>query len=442
MPSGGPLHFRRRLKIVGLLVLLAFIITLYISSSARQTRSSEFYSRTKDALRQKHGAQQPLQQHQQEDLSGDARIREEARVAAAEKAKARAKEQVEGMMPKPGASDDEEESQGAREEIEEKPETREEQLDREKITKQSLQNAADEAKRKANEKADFRNLKGDWKEEVKKDKAKSDREEAEKDGGHQHGVGSLGEADVEDEVKAPEKKTKKGETGDEDAEKPSKKAKADKEEGGKSVAGRKTMGDKKDKGDKIVEKVVKEGEKVVDGVAKEGANVEKGLKDKVQPIEEKSTKEKGEKSVKPDGPAKGAKGDQVPMKEQKQETEEEHKVEVEFNDILKRSPIIIFSKSYCPYSKRAKNILLQKYKITPAPYVVELDEHELGVQLQASLADSTGRRTVPNILVNGKSIGGGDDVEMLHEQGKLAALLKNLGGKRVMEVSAVSEDVI
>lgn len=36
------------------------------------------------------------------------------------------------------------------------------------------------------------------------------------------------------------------------------------------------------------------------------------------------------------------------------ETAEEHQIEVELNNILKRGPIIIFSKSYCPYSKKAK----------------------------------------------------------------------------------------
>jgi len=125
-------------------------------------------------------------------------------------------------------------------------------------------------------------------------------------------------------------------------------------------------------------------------------------------------------------------------KEQKPETEEDHKVKNELNDILKRSPIIIFSKTYCPYSKRAKSILLETYKISPPPYVVELDIHELGPQLQAQLAEMTGRRTVPNILINGRSIGGGDDVQELHSSGKLVEKVKSMGGKR-MEVSLAEE---
>lgn len=96
--------------------------------------------------------------------------------------------------------------------------------------------------------------------------------------------------------------------------------------------------------------------------------------------------------------------------------------------------VIIFSKSYCPFSKRAKHILLEKYTITPAPYVVELDEHPLGVKLQDTLAQMTGRRTVPNVLVQGKSIGGGDDMQELDETDKLIETFKSLGGTRITDV--------
>lgn len=43
----------------------------------------------------------------------------------------------------------------------------------------------------------------------------------------------------------------------------------------------------------------------------------------------------------------------------------------------------------------------------------------------------TGRRTVPNVMVNGKSIGGGDDVAELDRDKTLAEKIKTLGGKRV-----------
>ncbi|CAI6271157.1 unnamed protein product [Periconia digitata] len=119
---------------------------------------------------------------------------------------------------------------------------------------------------------------------------------------------------------------------------------------------------------------------------------------------------------------------------QETETQEDHEIETELNDILKKSPIIIFSKSYCPHSAKAKHILLDKYNIVPEPYVVELDIHPLGLKLQETLANKTGRRTVPNILVLGKSIGGGSEMQELDEADKLIDTVKSMGGSRVTEV--------
>ena len=138
---------------------------------------------------------------------------------------------------------------------------------------------------------------------------------------------------------------------------------------------------------------------------------------------------------------------------------EEHKVQDTLNEILKKGPIIIFSKSYCPFSKKAKvsivhetseitrrltniaqHILLDLYDISPPPYVVELDEHELGPELQSTLERMTGRRTVPNVLINGKSIGGGDDVQALDEEDKLASTISSMGGKRIMKALRRPDD--
>ena len=151
-------------------------------------------------------------------------------------------------------------------------------------------------------------------------------------------------------------------------------------------------------------------------------------------------------------------------KDEPKETEEEHEVEQELNSILKKSPgtwdaylsilffsfvgslltdlipVIIFSKSYCPHSKRAKGILLEKYIITPQPFVVELDQHPLGAQLQAKLAERTNRGTVPNVMVNGVSIGGGDETAQLDADGTLASKIKSMGGKRVDVTKRFIED--
>ncbi|KAL7281527.1 glutaredoxin [Trametes coccinea BRFM310] len=93
---------------------------------------------------------------------------------------------------------------------------------------------------------------------------------------------------------------------------------------------------------------------------------------------------------------------------------------------LARHPLVVFSKTYCPYSQRAK-ALLETYHITPAPRIVEVNVRSDGPQIQAILARLTGRRTVPNILLNGESIGGSDDIHQMHDAGRLKGLLEENG---------------
>ncbi|RFU75611.1 glutaredoxin domain-containing [Trichoderma arundinaceum] len=186
------------------------------------------------------------------------------------------------------------------------------------------------------------------------------------------------------------------------------------------------------------------------------------LQERLQAVAQEAKDKANEKARKPDSPNKiigvgssaegqekkgqvkaGSEVGERVKSEAKEETKEEHEAEVEINSILKKSPskqslqllafvlVIIFSKSYCPYSKRAKGILLEKYAITPEPFVVELDEHPLGPHLQDYLQKKTGRRTVPNILINGVSIGGSDDIVAMDNEDKLVAKVRDLGQARV-----------
>ena len=70
--------------------------------------------------------------------------------------------------------------------------------------------------------------------------------------------------------------------------------------------------------------------------------------------------------------------------------------------------VVIYSKSYCPFCKRAKAALMN---IGISPIVVELDERVTdGREIQIALFQSTGQRTVPSVWLNGQHIGGSDDV--------------------------------
>ncbi|KAL4420887.1 hypothetical protein ABPG77_001228 [Micractinium sp. CCAP 211/92] len=94
--------------------------------------------------------------------------------------------------------------------------------------------------------------------------------------------------------------------------------------------------------------------------------------------------------------------------------------------LLKQHRIMIFSKSYCPYSMRGKDIM-RRHARADALHVVELDQ--LGPDqpemtlVQDELARITGARTVPRIFVDGQVIGGADDVTQKEQSGDLATLL-------------------
>lgn len=98
------------------------------------------------------------------------------------------------------------------------------------------------------------------------------------------------------------------------------------------------------------------------------------------------------------------------------------------------APMIVFSKSYCGYSKRIKKLLAENYQITPAPMYVELDKHKHGPELQTLLAQVTGRGLVPNVLLgpSEKSRGGADDFLDWHLEGLLEQKLNEWGGKKLV----------
>ncbi|KAH3671443.1 hypothetical protein WICMUC_004624 [Wickerhamomyces mucosus] len=114
--------------------------------------------------------------------------------------------------------------------------------------------------------------------------------------------------------------------------------------------------------------------------------------------------------------------------------------QTEFNQILSLSPVVIFSKTYCGYSAALKKLFKSEYELTPAPTIVELDKHSHGKELQDYIASKSGRKTVPNLFINGVSRGGSDDMKLLHQENKLLNSLKEWGGKglSVDKISAPS----
>jgi len=90
--------------------------------------------------------------------------------------------------------------------------------------------------------------------------------------------------------------------------------------------------------------------------------------------------------------------------------------------LIKENDVIVFSKTYCPYCTKAKKAL---DSVGASYKVIELDERADGGSILSALAELTGRRTVPNVFVHQRSIGGGDDTDALARAGKLKPLIEN-----------------
>ncbi|KAJ7694840.1 thioredoxin-like protein [Mycena rosella] len=90
---------------------------------------------------------------------------------------------------------------------------------------------------------------------------------------------------------------------------------------------------------------------------------------------------------------------------------------------ISENKIMIFSKSTCPYCRRAKALFAAQFP-DEKPVVFELNEREDGADIQNYLAVKTGQRTVPNIFVNKKHVGGNDDTQAAFKTGQLAQLVK------------------
>lgn len=96
----------------------------------------------------------------------------------------------------------------------------------------------------------------------------------------------------------------------------------------------------------------------------------------------------------------------------------------QIQQLIHRYPVMVFSKSYCPYSRKAKTIL-SKYRLGENYHVLELDQlTEKAEEYQIELGRLTGASTVPRVFINGKFIGGGDDTAALDQRGELEKLLR------------------
>lgn len=80
---------------------------------------------------------------------------------------------------------------------------------------------------------------------------------------------------------------------------------------------------------------------------------------------------------------------------------------------MEKPYVEIYTAEYCSYCQRAKQ-LLDKKGVNYTEIRVDLDAAKREEMIQR-----TGRRTVPEILINGELIGGFDDLWAYEQSGKL-----------------------
>ncbi len=78
----------------------------------------------------------------------------------------------------------------------------------------------------------------------------------------------------------------------------------------------------------------------------------------------------------------------------------------------------MYSTAVCPYCIRAEQLLKRK-----GVHEIEKIRVDLQPELRVAMMEKTGRRTVPQIYINGEYVGGYDDLASLDHAGGLDKLL-------------------
>ncbi|KAI8882984.1 glutaredoxin-1 [Backusella circina FSU 941] len=89
-------------------------------------------------------------------------------------------------------------------------------------------------------------------------------------------------------------------------------------------------------------------------------------------------------------------------------------------DAINSHKVAIFTKSYCPHCHAAKDLL---NALGIEYFNVELDTRPDGQEIQDYLLEKSGQRTVPNIYINQKHVGGNSDLQTANQNGTLKQLL-------------------
>jgi glutaredoxin 3 len=90
---------------------------------------------------------------------------------------------------------------------------------------------------------------------------------------------------------------------------------------------------------------------------------------------------------------------------------------------MSQPPITMYVTGWCPYCQRAKALLNSKQLVFSE---IDVDEDP---KLRQEMTARSGRRTVPQIFIGERHVGGCDDLYALESNGELDQLVSNLSGQ-------------
>jgi len=85
---------------------------------------------------------------------------------------------------------------------------------------------------------------------------------------------------------------------------------------------------------------------------------------------------------------------------------------------MSAATIVMYTTNWCPYCERARRLLRTK-----GATFEEIDV-ESAPEKRAEMLARSGRRTVPQIFIGDRHVGGSDDLAALNDAGELDALIR------------------
>jgi len=104
-------------------------------------------------------------------------------------------------------------------------------------------------------------------------------------------------------------------------------------------------------------------------------------------------------------------------------------------DLVKSAKLVVISKQWCPFSQKAKDVIAKYVDEDHPEYrILEIEDFDhnplipdVSKYQDEIAALSGGSRTVPKVWLSGTMLGGGDEMQALHKNGKLRQMFIDAG---------------